>query len=227
MSDKVYPVPAEWAKRAFVDDAKYRELYQRSVDDPERLLGRARRSASTGSSPSPRSRTPASMPPVSIKWFEDGTLNVSANCIDRHLETRGDQVAIIWEGDDPDALARRSPIASSTRGLPLRQCPEGARRQEGRPRHHLHADDPGGGVTRCSPARASAPSIPSSSAASRPTASPAASTTATRALVITADEGRRGGKIIPLEAQRRRGARPDPRRREGAGRRATPAATCR
>jgi acetyl-CoA synthetase len=39
---------------------------------------------------------------VSIKWFEDGTLNVSANCVDRHLETRGDQVAIIWEGDDPN-----------------------------------------------------------------------------------------------------------------------------
>ena len=51
---------------------------------------------------------------VSIKWFEDGTLNVCANCIDRHLPTRGDQVAIIWEGDDPDAATSRSPIASCT-----------------------------------------------------------------------------------------------------------------
>jgi acetyl-CoA synthetase len=45
-------------------------------------------------------------PDVSIKWFEDGTLNVSANCIDRHLKKRGKQVAIIWEPDDPSAEAR-------------------------------------------------------------------------------------------------------------------------
>ena len=58
-------------------------------------------SASTGSSPTPRSRTRPTTGKVSIKWFEDGQLNVSYNCIDRHLKKRGDQVAIIWEGDNP------------------------------------------------------------------------------------------------------------------------------
>ena len=57
-----------------------------------------------------------------IKWFEDGALNVAANCIDRHLETRGSQTAIIWEGDDPaeSKHVTLSPVAP--RSLPLRQC---------------------------------------------------------------------------------------------------------
>ena len=63
--------------------------------------GASTASASTGSSPSARSRTPPSTGKVSIKWFEDGVLNVSYNCIDRHLKKRGDQTAIIWEGDNP------------------------------------------------------------------------------------------------------------------------------
>ncbi len=60
-------------------------------------------------------------PDVSIKWFEDGTLNVSVNCIDRHLATRGDQVAIIWEGDDPSEVEAHHLSRTSRRGLPLRQ----------------------------------------------------------------------------------------------------------
>ena len=71
--------------------------------------------------------------------------------------------------------------------------------KQGRPRHHLHADDPRERRSRCSPARASAPSTRSSSAASRRIRSPAASTTADSQLVITADEGLRGGKIVPLK----------------------------
>jgi acetyl-CoA synthetase len=81
--------------------AQYEEMYARSISDPDGFW-REQASGSTGSSRSPRSRTPASSTPnVSIKWFEDGVLNLSANCIDRHLEKRGDQVAIIWEGDTP------------------------------------------------------------------------------------------------------------------------------
>ena len=63
--------------------------------------GASRASGSTGSSPTPRSRTRASPATSSIKWFEDGTLNAAANCIDRHLAKRADQTAIIWEGDSP------------------------------------------------------------------------------------------------------------------------------
>ena len=70
-------------------------------------------------------------PPVSIKWFEDGTLNVSANCLDRHLATRGDQVAIIWEGDDPTAPCEDHLPRTARRGLPLRQRAEEAWREKG------------------------------------------------------------------------------------------------
>jgi acetyl-CoA synthetase len=101
MSDKRYAVAPEWASRAWLDEAKYKQLYQRSVSDPEGFWGENglridwikpyTRVKNTSFEPSN----------VSINWFEDGTLNVSANCIDRHLATRGDQVAIIWEGDDP------------------------------------------------------------------------------------------------------------------------------
>lgn len=100
MSDKVYPVPAEWAKRAFVDDTKYRELYRRSVDDPNGFWA-AEAKRIDWMKPFTKVKNTSFDPPVSIKWFEDGTLNVSANCIDRHLDKRGNQVAILWEGDDP------------------------------------------------------------------------------------------------------------------------------
>ena len=83
---------------------------------------------------------------VSIKWFEDGTLNLAYNCIDRHLAKRGDQTAIIWEGDDPKDRQEGHLQAAARRGLQIRQCPEGAGRQEGRPRHHLSADDRGSGL---------------------------------------------------------------------------------
>ena len=103
---KVYPVPAEWAKRAHVDDAKYRAMYQRSLDAPDAFWAEHGKRIDW-IKPFTRVKNTSFVPPVSIKWFEDGTLNVSANCLDRHLDKRGDQVAIIWEGDDPKAPSRR------------------------------------------------------------------------------------------------------------------------
>jgi acetyl-CoA synthetase len=100
MSDKVYPVPAEWAKRAFVDNAKYHAMYARSVKDPDGFWGEHGKRLDW-IRPYTKVKNTSFRPPVSIKWYEDGSLNVSANCIDRHLATRGDQVALIWEGDDP------------------------------------------------------------------------------------------------------------------------------
>jgi acetyl-CoA synthetase len=101
MSEKLYPVPAEWAKRAYVDDAKYQAMYRRSVDDPEGFWAEHGRRVDW-IKPFTRVKNTDFNPPVSIKWFEDGALNVAANCIDRHLAKRGDQVAILWEGDDPN-----------------------------------------------------------------------------------------------------------------------------
>ncbi|MCR4282823.1 MAG: acetate--CoA ligase [Bauldia sp.] len=100
MSEKVYPVPAEWAKRAFIDDARYKGMYRQSVDDPDGFWAEHARRIDW-INPFSRVKNTSFRDPVSIKWFEDGTLNVSANCLDRHLAARADQVAIIWEGDDP------------------------------------------------------------------------------------------------------------------------------
>ena len=101
MSDKAYPVTPEWASRAWLDSAKYKALYERSVKDPEGFWAENGRRIDWIRPYTKVKDTNFGPGDVSIKWFEDGTLNVAANCIDRHLATRGDQVAIIWEGDDP------------------------------------------------------------------------------------------------------------------------------
>jgi acetyl-CoA synthetase len=101
MQDSAFPVPEAWAKRAYVDDAKYQEMYKRSVDDPAGFWGEHGKRVDWIKPFTKVKNTSYDPHNVSIKWFEDGTLNVAANCIDRHLETRGDQVAILWEGDDP------------------------------------------------------------------------------------------------------------------------------
>jgi acetyl-CoA synthetase len=101
MSEKIYEVPAEWKKRALVDDAKYRDMYARSIKDPDGFWGEEGRRIHWMRPFSKVKNTSFGPGDVSIKWFEDGVTNVAYNCIDRHLAKRGDQVAIIWEGDDP------------------------------------------------------------------------------------------------------------------------------
>ena len=101
MSEKVYPVPADAKARAFVDDAKYQEMYKRSVDDPVGFWAEHGKRIDWIKPFTKVKNTSYDPHNVSIKWFEDGTTNVSMNCIDRHLAKRGDQTAIIWEGDNP------------------------------------------------------------------------------------------------------------------------------
>jgi acetyl-CoA synthetase len=99
--DKLHPVPAEWRQRALVNAERYEADYLRSVDDPEGYW-REKAGRIDWMKPFTRVKNTSFGPgEVSIKWFEDGTLNVSANCIDRHLADKRDQIAIIWEGDDP------------------------------------------------------------------------------------------------------------------------------
>ncbi|WP_347264390.1 acetate--CoA ligase [Nitrobacter sp.] len=101
MSDKIYDVSADWAKRAWVDDAKYREMYERSIKDPNGFWSEAAQRLDWITPFTKVENASFELGKVSIKWFEDGVLNAAYNCIDRHLEKRGDQTAIIWEGDDP------------------------------------------------------------------------------------------------------------------------------
>ncbi len=101
MSDKVYDVSPEWKKRAFIDDAKYRDMYERSLKDPDGFWSDEAKRIDWMAPFSTVKNTSFGPGDISIKWFEDGTLNAAYNCIDRHLRKRADQVAIIWEGDDP------------------------------------------------------------------------------------------------------------------------------
>ena len=101
MSDKVYPVSAEWSQRAFVNEAKYKDMYEHSIKDPDGFWGEHGKRIDWIKPYSKVKNTSYDPKNVSIKWFEDGTTNVAMNCIDRHLPKRANQVAIIWEGDDP------------------------------------------------------------------------------------------------------------------------------
>ena len=101
MEDKIYPVTDAAAKMAHIDRAAYEKMYAESVADPDGFWMREGKRIDWIKPYSKAGNWTYDYPDVSIKWFEDGTLNVSANCIDRHLATRGDQTAIIWEGDDP------------------------------------------------------------------------------------------------------------------------------
>ncbi len=102
MSDKtLFPVSTDWAERAWCDQGKYQEMYRRSVDDPEGFWGEHGKRLDWIKPYTKVKDCSFDRKDLHIRWFHDGTLNVTYNCIDRHLKDRGDQVAIIWEGDDP------------------------------------------------------------------------------------------------------------------------------
>ena len=192
-----YGVSAEWAKRAFVDKARYATMYKESVDDPNRFwAGQAQRL--DWIKPFTRVKNTSFKEPVSIKWFEDGTLNVSANCLDRHLDKRGDQVAIIWEGDDPKTSKK-----ITYRQLHAEVC---------RFANVLKALD----AKRGDRITIYMPMIPEAAIAMlactrigaihsvvfggfSPDSLAGRINDCESRLVITADEGRRGGKIVPLK----------------------------
>ena len=101
MSDvKVYPVPAEAAAHAWINNDQYLAMYKRSVEDPEGFWAEQADQFITWSKRWDKVLD-WDFTKGYIRWFEGGKLNVSENCLDRHLATRGDQVAIIWEGDNP------------------------------------------------------------------------------------------------------------------------------
>jgi acetyl-CoA synthetase len=96
----VFPVPEAFAKASHCDGAKYQELYERSIEDPEGFWREQAERLDWIRFPT-RIKDVDFKDNARIRWYEDGVLNVSVNCIDRHLAKRGDQTAILWEGDDP------------------------------------------------------------------------------------------------------------------------------
>ena len=108
MSDeKIYPVPAAVAARAFIDEQKYQSMYARSIADPEGFWSEQAKQLLDWTQPWTKVMD-CDFHLGKIRWFEGGRLNVCHNCVDRHLPARADQTAIIWEGDDPSVAKKIS-----------------------------------------------------------------------------------------------------------------------
>ncbi len=199
MSEKTYPVADDVAARALVEAAGYREMYARSIADPDGFWGEHGRRIDWAKPYTKVMNCSYGPGEVSIKWFEDGTTNVSTNCIDRHLDKRGDQVAIIWEGDDP----------ADTKAITYRALHENVCRLA-----NVLKDK---GVKRGDTVTIYLPMIPEAAYAMlacarigaihsivfggfSPDALAGRITGCQSRIVITADEGLRGGKKVPLKA---------------------------
>jgi acetyl-CoA synthetase len=101
MSETVIPVPDEWKRRAFIDAETYERWYAESITDNAGFWGKQGRTLDWIKPFTKVKDVSFAKDDLHIKWFEDGTLNVCVNCVDRHLPARANQTALIWEGDDP------------------------------------------------------------------------------------------------------------------------------
>ena len=106
MKDKLYPVPSQFAENAKLNENQYLEMYQRSINEPEAFWADMGNRIDWIKPFSKVKDTSYAKENVSIQWYADGTLNACVNCVDRHLENRADQTAIIWEGDEPGTDAK-------------------------------------------------------------------------------------------------------------------------
>ena len=102
----IHPVPAAWAAKAKITAERYAEMYAMSVEDPEAFWREEARRVDWIKPFTQVSDCSFDAADFRINWFADGTLNLSANCLDRHLAERGDTVAILWEPDHPASPSR-------------------------------------------------------------------------------------------------------------------------
>ncbi len=100
MSETVIPVPQSFAD-ARINAERYKEMYERSIKDPDGFWADEAKRLDWFTAPTKISDVSFAKDDLHIRWFEDGVLNVSYNCIDRHLPKRANKVALIWEGDNP------------------------------------------------------------------------------------------------------------------------------
>lgn len=106
MEDTIFNPPADIVARSYLTPEKYEEMYAASVNQPDKFWAEQAKRLDWIKAPTKIKNTTFEYPDVSIKWFEDGILNVSTNCIDRHLPARANDTAIIWEGDEPGTDAK-------------------------------------------------------------------------------------------------------------------------
>ncbi len=198
--EEMFAVPDAWVGRAKVDAATYRALYDRSLADPEGFWIEQAGRLDWSTPPSEAGRSSFDEADFGISWFADGQLNVAANCIDRHLAERAETTAIIWEPDDPATPPRHISYAELHREV----C---------RFANVLK----GQGVGKGDRVTLYLPMIPEAAFAMlacarlgaihsvvfggfSPEALAGRITDCDSKVVITADQGRRGGKSVPLKA---------------------------
>ena len=200
MTQAVYPVPEEWAQKALIDANRYEAMYRESVEDPETFWRREAQRIDWIKSFTRVKETSFNEADFGIRWFADGTLNLSANCLDRHLAERSDTVAILWEPDDP---------AEPGRSITYRELHEMVCRFANVLK--------GNGAQRGDRVTIYMPMIPEAAVAMlacarigaihsvvfggfSPEALAGRIQDCDSEIVVTADEGLRGGKPIPLKA---------------------------
>ena len=106
--DKIYAVPAATAARAWIDNKRYEALYRESLESPEAFWAKQARDRLDWLTPFSQVKdTSFHAKDLHVRWFADGKLNVAANCLDRHLAKRAEQTAILWEPDDPNEAGRK------------------------------------------------------------------------------------------------------------------------
>ena len=195
----IHPVPAEWAAKAFVDAAGYAEKYRASLDEPE-AFWRDESARIDWIKPWTRlNRCSFDEADFGIEWFADGTLNVSANCLDRHLAEHGETVAIIWEGDD--AAQQRTLTYRELHGEVCRMANAlkalGAKRGERITIYLPMIPEAAMAMLACARIGAIHSIV---FGGFSPEALAGRIEDCDSSLVITADGGMRGGKLVPLKA---------------------------
>src|SRR5579863_9669049 len=100
---KIYNIPSSYLKYTYINTERYQELYQRSINDSENFWAEQAKEFITWSSPWKQVQS-GDFAKLDMRWFVDGKLNACYNCVDRHLANRKNQIAIIWQGDDPNDI---------------------------------------------------------------------------------------------------------------------------
>lgn len=198
LEGRIYNKPEQLAQCAFITEEKYHTMYQQSIADPNEFWKEQAKNVDWIKPFTQVKNTQFGLGNVDIRWYEDGTLNIAQNCLDRHLETKGDNVAIIWEGDDP----------SQSKKITYRELHD----QVCRFANVLKAQ----GINKGDVVVIYMPMVPEAAVAMlactrigavhsvifggfSPEAIAGRIIDSNAKLVITSDEGIRGGKIIPLK----------------------------
>jgi acetyl-CoA synthetase len=199
MDTQIYPVPEATRERALIDKAGYKEMYARSLEDNEAFWAEQAQRIDWMKPFTKVKDVSFAKDDLHIRWFYDGTLNVCYNCVDRHVETKGDDVALIWEGDDPsrdlkityrELHERVSKFANALKAL-------GAKRGD---RITIYMPMiPEAAISMLACARIGAVHSVVFGGFS-PDALAGRIQDCESNIVVTADEGLRGGKIVPLKA---------------------------